>query len=355
MRRLLLPVAALAACVAAGSATAAQSLQSPSLAQLALSPQLIPDSTLPATRARRLLSLGSYWGGRFTTPTGEMVTVYVSDSYPQDSAIAQQWANFLDGLVHGSELGLVTAYIAPLSEVQSVCGADALGCYSPDQSLLVAPGDDPATDTSAAAVVTHEYGHHVAAHRSNAPWPAVDYGTKRWASYLQVCRRTRAGKLFPGAETLPNYTFNPGEAFAETYRVLNQRKAGIQETPWDVVDDSLYPTEKSLALLSEDVTNPWTKPTTTAYRGSLAGRARSRTFTISTGLDGTLAVDLRASAGVRLRLRAATAAGVSAGTRTIAAGKHSTLRTTICGQRSYRLRVTDLRGAGAFTLTVTRP
>ena len=351
---LLLPAAVVAA-VAAGSATAAQTLERPSLAELALAPQFVPDSTLPTTRARRLLSLGSYWGGRYTTPTGEAVTIYVSDSYPQNPAIAQQWANFLDSLVHGSELGAVTAYLAPLSEVQSVCGADALGCYSPDQSLLVAPGDDPATDTSAAAVVTHEYGHHVAAHRNNTPWAAVDYGTKRWASYFQVCRRTRAGELFPGAETLPNYTFNPGEVFAETYRVLNQHKAGIQETPWDVVDESLYPTAKGLTLLSEDVTNPWTKPTTTAYRGSLAGRTRSRTYTVSTGLDGTLAVALRASAGIRLRLGVATSAGASVGSRTIAAGRHSTFRTTICGRRSYRLRVTDLRGTGAFTLTVSRP
>src|SRR5256885_1188394 len=83
-------------------------------------------------------------------------------------------------------------------------------------SALVVPGDDPDSGVSAEAVAAHEYGHHVAAHRSDAPWPAIDYGTKRWSSYEQVCAKTRANQLFPGAEDIPNYTRNPGEAFAET-------------------------------------------------------------------------------------------------------------------------------------------
>lgn len=340
---------------AAGSAGAGTSAASPRLAAISAGPRFVADSTLAARKARRLLAAPSYWGGRFTTPSGEFVTVYLSDSYPNDAATGQRWANFLGSLLHGSELSQVTVYFAPLSEVQSLCGDQALACYSPRESLVVAPGEAPAADISAEAVVTHEYGHHVAAHRSNAPWPAVDYGTKRWASNVQVCRRTRAGELHPGAEDVTNYSFNPGEAFAESYRVLNQRKAGLVETPWDIVDRSFYPSATSLALLEQDVTTPWTKTTKTAYRGSLRGGAKTRAYIVATALDGSLRLDLRASAGIRLRVRVATAAGATVAERTVAAGRSSAVGTMICGQRSYRVRIVRVRGAGAFTLTVTRP
>jgi hypothetical protein len=355
MRAAAVLAAAAALAASAGTATAAPRLQSPSLARIAAAPAVIADSTLAAPKASSLLARGAYWGGRYTTPSGDAVTVYVSDSYPQDQTIPQRWANFLSSLVHGSELGLVTAYLAPLDEVQTVCGADALACYSPRDSLLVAPGDAPTSDISAEAVVTHEYGHHIAAHRSDAPWAAVDYGTKRWASYMQVCRRTRAGELYPGAESIPNYELNPGEAFAETYRVLNQRRTGVMETPWDIVDQRFYPTPTALTLLEQDVTTPWTTPTTSAQRSSLSARVRIRSFSVATALDGTLSLAVRAAAGVRVRVHVATASGASVADRTIAASHASSVRTTICGQRSYRVRVARVRGAGAFTLTVTRP
>jgi hypothetical protein len=353
-RTLMLAVALAAFFTCAGAATAG-ALTYPSPAPISVGPRFIPDATLATRKARLLLAAPSYWGGRYTTPTGEAVTVYVSNSYPQDPALPQRWANFLSTLVHGSELSLVTAYLAPLGEVEGICGVQALACYSPSESLLVAPGEAPASDLTAEAVVMHEYGHHVAQHRSNPPWPAVDWGTKRWASYIQVCRRARTGMLKPGAEDIPNYYLNPGEGFAESYRVLNEHKLGIPETPWSVVDDVLYPSPQALTSLEQDVTAPWTKATTTRYRGSLTARARVRTFALPTVLDGSLRVDVRASSGVRLRLRVTTAAGTKVAERTVAAGRRSAVATTICGQRSYSARVMRVRGAGGFTLTVTRP
>ena len=56
----------------------------------------------------------------------------------------------------------------------------------------------PSRDLSAEAIIAHEYGHHVAANRSNAPWAALDWGTKRWATYIQVCGRARDGRALPG-------------------------------------------------------------------------------------------------------------------------------------------------------------
>jgi hypothetical protein len=346
---------ALAASAAVAMHTPTSVLERPSAAKIATAPAVIPDSTLSASKARRVLSLAAYWGGRYTTASGEQVTVYVSDSYPQDQSVPQRWADFLDSLVHGPELSQVTVYLAPLDEVQATCGADALGCYSPSQSLLVVPGDAPTADVSAEAIVIHEYGHHVAAHRLNPPWPAVDYGTKRWATYNQVCAKTKAGRLHPGAETLPFYTLNPGEAFAEAYRVLNQHKLGVAETPWDVVDQSLYPSAQSLTLLEQDVTSPWTKPATTAVRGTLRGGVKSRTISVATALDGALRLDVRASSRLRLRFRVTAPSGKAVATRTVAAAHDGAVSTTICGQRGYSVRVSRLKGAGAFTLSVTKP
>jgi hypothetical protein len=288
----------------------------------------------------------------YRTFSGEDVTIYASTAYPQDPALGQKWADFLARLVHGGELSRVTVFLAPEVQIGRVCGASALACYSGEDNVLVAPGDDPNAGISAEAVMTHEYGHHVAAYRSNAPWSALDYGTKRWASYINVCSRARQGQLFPGAEEFPQYQLNPGEGFAESYRVLNERKAGLAESPWQVVSDSLYPDNTALSLLEQDVSTPWQGPTSTTRTGTLTRTTRVRTYTVPTQLDGTLRVSLRASAGSRVAIdlfASSTRLAHSAGAGTLS-------RTaTICGQRSLRVRVTALRGNGSFRLTVAKP
>src|SRR5262245_45871785 len=69
----------------------------------------------------------------YTASTGEPVDVAVSVSYPADQPIGQHWADFFAALPHGPELARLKAYIAPLSEVQSICGASAVGCYGDDR------------------------------------------------------------------------------------------------------------------------------------------------------------------------------------------------------------------------------
>jgi hypothetical protein len=205
---------------------------------------------------------------------------------------------------------------------------------------------------SAEAVITHEYGHHVAADRSNAPWLALDWGPKRWASSMQVCANARAGQLAPGAEDPIAYKLNPGEGWAETYRVLNERRFGLPEAPWEIVSDSLYPDEAALTAAEQDVTAPWHRATTTARTASLTRTTRARTYTIATELDGTLKLALRPSAGLRLTL------DVYASRRRVlhtVAARAIARTTTICGARSYRIRVTATQGSGSFRLTVAEP
>ena len=87
----------------------------------------------------------------------------------------------------------LTAYIATPDEVAALCyGDDVLGCYQ--ANMLVAIGD-PVDGESPQEVVRHEYGHHVAANRVNAPWPSIDWGTKRWASQANICSRATGGSV----------------------------------------------------------------------------------------------------------------------------------------------------------------
>jgi hypothetical protein len=349
----LCAAAAATALVAAAAAESkpVQRLDSPRLSEIARAATAIPDSAL-SPQSVALLAPGSYWGGSYRTSSGESVTIYVSNAYAVDPALGQRWADFLGSLVHGSELSTVAIYLAPLSQVELVCGRDAYACYSAAERALLAPGEDPGDSLSAEAIVTHEYGHHVAANRSNAPWRTLHWGTKRWASSMQVCARTQSRELWPGATDPLRYDFNPGEGFAESYRLLNERKAGRAETPWRIVSEALYPTDAALTALEQDVTTPWEQDTISTQTARLTRATRTRTYTVATQLDGTLKVTLRPSAGLRLSLE------VFASARRVArvVGSAAVSRsTTICGQRSHRIRVRAVRGSGTFSLTVAKP
>jgi hypothetical protein len=343
-------VTALAAAAAAQSAPP-QRLKTPSLA-IGRAAGPIPDRIIRTPARTLAFAPSGYWGGQYRVASGETVTIYASNSYVMDPALGQRWADFLASLVHGSELSTVTVLLSTPTQITQVCGSDALACYAPQGALLYAPGDDPTSDLSAEAVIAHEYGHHVAANRNNSPWVAEDWGPKRWASAEQVCPRTKSGQLSPGAEDPVRYVVNPGEGWAETYRLLNQRKLGLAESPWEIVSQSLYPTDAALAAAEQDVTNPWQADTSTVRSGSVTRTSRIRTYTVSTPLDGSLTVRLRSPAGLRVALdvyASSTRVGHATGTGTL------TRSTTVCGARSYRIRVGELRGKGSFRLTVARP
>jgi hypothetical protein len=292
----------------------------------------------------------SAWGGPYTTSRGEVVRVTMSDRYPVDHAVAQSWAEYVGSLVHGPELASVTLYLAPYSEVQSTCGFGALACYSRRRQLIIAPRDDLPDGPSAQVIVAHEYGHHIAANRVNPPWDALSYGTKRWASQIAVCSRTEAGMLFPGGAG-ERYRLDPGEGFAEAYRLLNEVRAGRPESPWEITDPSLRPDMVALAALEQDVLTPWTTPT--VQRRSASFRARgsvTRSFPLATPLDGSVVITLNAPARLRVRL------SLYDRTRkaTVATGGRR-LQTVICGQRSLSVRVTRQAGAGRFSLRISKP
>lgn len=202
---------------------------------------LLDREAVHPTRVGRI-DRSSWWGGPVVTSTGETVTLYVSDRFPQDESVRLSWANFFAWLYHGSELSTVTIYQAPIAEVEEICGPDAAGCYSPSRRILVFPGDVGAG--ADADIGAHEYAHHVAATRLNDPWNSNDWGPKHWASVSGVCTRVAAGTAFPGDEG-DHYTLNPGEAFAETYRILNIQRGGTWANFPLIVDQSFAPTPDS--------------------------------------------------------------------------------------------------------------
>src|SRR5215208_7104463 len=315
---LTLAVAAAAASAAGAGGTPTPRLEAPTPVDLAYSGP-IRDSAV----STRTLQASAFWGGTYAASTGEPVMIFASTAYPVDDAVAQRWAEFVASLVHGPELTRVRVYLVPPREIRRTCGFSALACYGVADGALYVPGEDVEGDPPAEAIVAHEYGHHVAANRANNPWRPIDFGTKRWATSMQICSRAASGVLSPGNET-DSYRRNPGEGFAEAYRVLNERKLGRAETPWDIVDQLLYPDEAALAALEQDVLNPWTGAQILRY----AGTGGTRTYTLATPLDGTVRATLRGKGTVEI-LRPS---GIHLG-----GGEDATAAATVCGLRTVRV------------------
>jgi hypothetical protein len=171
-----------------------------------------------------------------------------------------------------------------------------------------------------------------------------------------VCARAQTGELYPGAEDAQNYTLNPGEAFAETYRVLNEQRLGTFVEPWNIVSTLLYPDATALALLEQDVTQPWAPGAATKLTATLTKSKPTKTFVVSTPYDGTLTLGATQSTASRVALSVATGNGTAVATRAVASRTASPISTTICGQRSYTVKV-KLTGTKktTFTLNVAKP
>jgi hypothetical protein len=350
-RRRILAAAVAAAAVSLPGAPAAASPEYGAPAAPASRLNLSHDVEL-APGATHRLRTASWWGGRITAATGEQVTVNISSSYPEDDAVAQAWADFFAGLIHGPELASVNVYVAPLDEVAALCNAPALGCYGANR--LVTVGEET-RGIQATSVAAHEYGHHVAAHRANPPWRALHWGTKRWATAMGICTRHAEGTVFPGDEGR-NYALNPGEAFAESYRLLNERRADPTLATWPIVHSSLFPSGAALKAVEDDVVRPWTAPTSTLRRARfVAGRARAWTQRVATPLDGELQVTLDLPPAMPYRLSVRDARGRVVARGTWSSARRQTTSFTVCGHRTVTLRVERNGPPARFVLRVQRP
>jgi len=306
----------------------------------------------PARINRAALGTLTWRGGPITSSTGEVVMVFVSDALPAETP--EKWAEFIAGLTHGPELARLTSNIATLAEVQELCGSRALGCYSGNE--LVSLGEPAGDGTTPEEVVRHEYGHHVAFHRLNTPWRAIDWGPKHWASAASVCPRVSGREAFPGDEG-SNYANNPGEAWAEVYRLMDERKAGITTAAWPIVSPSFFPDEADLVAAERDVVEPWTGNLKTVFRRTFAKTTKKAWWiALPTPLDGELVLNATLPAAGLHEV-----ALVAANRRTVLrkaqwTGQRTKRTTTgVCGQRAHFVRVTPSGRAGRVTVTVSAP
>ena len=337
------------AALAVSVATGGSAQESPLRHARALDGQVGPG------KVNRAAAAAVEWrGGPTVTSTGETVTVYVSQSLPVESEPAGGWAEFIARLTHGPEIAQLRAYIATFAEVQQACGSRALGCYGGNE--MISLGEAAVDGTTAEEVVRHEYGHHVAYHRANTPWQAIQWGPKNWASAANVCARQARNEVFPGASG-QNYALNPGEAWAEVYRLMDERKAGVTTQSWSIISQSFFPSEAALLAAERDVLQPWTRTTVrTAQR--VFGKRTPKTWRIAipSSLDG----ELRVTATLP-RTGESEVALVSANGRVIrraqwVSQRVKRLTTTICGQRSLAVRVALKGGAlGRVAVSVSAP
>lgn len=354
LRRLLAfaPVA-LVVGLAAGAGVTATTIAAPPEAP-DLFARTIGDPPGTGLSEKRLAGLPVNWaGGSVTASTGDTFNVFVSPSLGTSST-PQSWAEFIAHLTHGPEISKLSAYLGTLDEVQEICGSQALGCYGDND--LVALGVPAIDGTTPQEIVRHEYGHHIAFNRVNPPWSAVDWGPKNWATTAGICTRVNQGSAFPGDESV-HYDENPGEAWAETYRLMDERKNGITTASWNIVSPSFFPTEAAYTAAEKDVVQPWTTGHTATFRKQFTRTGKKVWLVhLQTPLDGALTVSAVLPKGARDDV-----ALLSANERTVlkraslVRSRTKLLTATVCGQRSLWVRVSAKGAPGGVSVTAASP
>jgi hypothetical protein len=343
--------AALLALVGVAPASAAPTAKPvlPDIDALGATGSPAPDTVLvtePGARlAARAAGLGGF-GGLVKTTGGDTFKLYLSPRYGANKAVLAAWTRFFGDLVHGDELQKLTVVVAPFREIAGMCGEATNGCYAPADDLLTIPGETPPDGTRVEEIAAHEYGHHIANNRSNYPWDAIEWGTKRWATGQEICERVRGGEVFPG-ETGKRYSLNPGEAFADSYRVLvGGRWSGL-------FDASLKPRAADLALIRQDILDPWQRNATEVRRDAFPATGFPlRRYTFETPLDGRLKLDLRGADGQDLDVALYDGKRKLVDSATPGTSRES-LRGDLCGVREVTVIVRRVQGAGDFRLEVS--
>lgn len=311
---------------------------------------LIHDSVLAGHRLTVRDVPPDAYGGGYTTSDGTVVPLYMSPQYMPDDSVLQSYADFFDSLYHGAELGDVTIYLAPEDEIHVQCQSnDADSCFDPSSNTIILVGNPPADGTPIEEIAAHEYGHAIALARLNGWGPAYNFGPEYWASYENVCARTAEGTAFPGDEG-SHYSQNPGEAWADTNRMLN----GGSPNLWQF-DPGFFPNSTDFRLAKEDILQPWSGDTRYEATGRFNSRQSTRrSYPLNLPEDGRHA-SIKLFAHGTLRANLYLYAGGELIAQATGPRRTHVISFTICGGRHARVAVSRRSGDGGYTLQANIP
>jgi hypothetical protein len=308
---------------------------------------LIPEGG-PTARAAQVQGTTQH----YPAGDGTMIPVTLAASYTGDPAIAQTYATFLGTLPHGPELASLRVTVVPAVEIPDACGVppteedreSVLACYGGGSQTMIVPAEQ-ATDSEMSVnyVITHEYGHHIARHRSNAPLEALDYGPKRWSSYELVCKNAADGRLAPGVQEGDAYFANPGEAWAEAYARL------VFPTEAWRFTSLLKPTKGSTLAAQADVLQPWNARVSQEFTGR-----GTRSFKLPITLDGAFTLKLDGPSGTNYDIVLKSGNQLLDRTTKRNSSDRVHYRIACRDRRTENLRITVVRRSGApgpYTLT----
>ena len=314
----------------------------------------------PRGRARIAASVnGSGRGGVYqVTSNGSnvRVRVYTSRSFKTWSAATNRmWAQRFADMPHGSEISKLTVYLSPFSEISSewVCGFRADSCYDPNDGVMYLSGERPPDGSDMSQIAMHEYGHHIANHRSNVPWDSVNWGPKYWSSAQQVCVNTRQSRMWP-SDAANHYEDHPGEIWAETYRLVASAAIGVKSDPWEILSPIWNPASRPdlLTAAGKDVSQPWPGPRLLKKTGTFATPGPAEQLTVlPMALDGEVTASISTSGG----LKASVSIRDTSTGKVIGPSSASRARATACGVSSVTIVVKRTSGRGSWSLDIRHP
>jgi hypothetical protein len=276
---------------------------------------------------------------------GSSVQLTIDGAYAWNPHAAQSFADFLASLAHGGEMNSLRVLITTPAGLGSNCAGWQSACYWPDTQTMVVPGEEVPGLAPRELLIAHEYGHHIARNRRNDPWPAIDWGTKRWATYEAICAGVHAGAYFPGNESA-YYWENPGEAFAQAYAFM--RFPNVVPWWWHLAE----PDAGSFEAIRADVTNPWSGNTLVRWKGRIKRRPITRSFELP--LDGQVQIVVDGPRGADFALSVRSPDGrMLARSRGSEAQKRASF--DACGNRSATVHIRRKSGGGRFKLRLSRP
>jgi hypothetical protein len=246
-------------------------------------------------------------------------------------------------------------FVGTPAEVTNECGGEdgVQACYVGGERRMYVPSTDPGGTRSPFTreyVMTHEYGHHIAAYRRNDPFLAINWGPKYWASYKRICAGVFQGRYFPGNQAA-HYLDDPGEGWADSYAHLHYPSLPFQFNP------GFAPDAGAFAAIQRDVLTPWNGPVTRTVRRTLSARRPVTSTTSSLTLDGTVALALSGPRRANYDLQVVENGRVVGKTRTV--GSRDRITGTVCrgnsGTANITFRVRRRSGSGPFSLRISTP